>query len=74
MLQFCLYLQIVLDRIKTVQHELRREYPERSDLFLNPLALEKVLNQLVNGEVHICVIGRTNAGKSTVINALLNET
>ena len=47
--------------------------PKGSELLLNQRAFEKVLNQLTKGEVHICVLGRSNVGKSTIVNALLRE-
>ena len=34
--------------------------------------VEKILNQLSDKEVYVCVLGRYNVGKSTLINALLS--
>ena len=34
-------------------------------------AVEKIFKQLSNNEVYVCVLGRYNVGKSTLINALL---
>ena len=36
-------------------------------------ALLKVEQQLLNSRVYICVVGRYNVGKTTVINALIGE-
>ena len=36
-------------------------------------ALQRIQMQLTDRSVYICVLGRYNAGKSTIINALLNE-
>ena len=35
-------------------------------------AVEKILSQLSNKDVYVCVLGRYNVGKSTLINALLS--
>ena len=36
-------------------------------------ALQRIQMQLTNRSVYMCVLGRYNAGKSTIINALLHE-
>lgn len=35
-------------------------------------AVEKVLKQLTDREVFVCVLGRYNVGKSTLINSVLS--
>lgn len=38
-----------------------------------PEAREKIMQQLVNNTLYMCVFGRYNVGKSTMINALLSS-
>lgn len=67
-------LQRILSRLKSIlsfvdEQKLSEDMPE----FISYNALVKVEQQLHDCSVYICVVGRYNAGKTTVINALLGN-
>ena len=41
--------------------------------FVHDEAVLKVEQQLLNSSVYICVLGRYNVGKTTLINAIIGE-
>ena len=48
------------------------EWTAEKPKLVEPEALEKVFKQLSDKEVYVCVLGRYNVGKSTLINTLLS--
>ena len=67
-------LQNILMRLEQINQMIIKD----QELFDAPYiidskALQRIQKQLTDRSVYICVLGRYNAGKSTIINALLNE-
>ncbi|XP_019849712.1 PREDICTED: uncharacterized protein LOC109580696 [Amphimedon queenslandica] len=62
-----------LSRLKGVLKWLQEIQPQKFDVPQFNDAIEKVLRQLVDKRVYICVLGRYNVGKTTLINALLRN-
>ena len=64
--------QNALQRLRHISQLFARDkWPYDKPALVDTKAVGKVLRQLTRKEVYLCVLGRYNVGKSTLINALL---
>ena len=58
-------------KLQAINHSLERLPSCENPVLADSKEVEMVLRQLTEKEVYLCVLGRYNVGKTTLINALL---